>query len=144
MLHAKFLSFFFLKEEETCNNPPSEKKARYGEPSLIQTARASVIKFAGKVTRDLDHPSSTQLIVTEPSDPRVSSMATGRKLKREWATSYNVSAQPTEDCELYPLQVLQRNSDIEAQSEFVSIYIIFSIPIFKNKVNFLRRIAFDE
>jgi hypothetical protein len=133
---------FFLKEEETCNNPPSEKKARYGEPSLIQATRASVIKFAGKVTHDRDHASSTQLIVTEPSDPRVSSMATGRKLKREWATLYNVSAQPTEDCELDPLQVLQRSSDIEVQSEFVSIYIIFSIPIFKNKTKFSQAHSF--
>ena len=136
---------FFLKEEETCNNPPSEKKARYGEPSLIQATRASVIKFAGKITRDLDHPSSTQLIVTEPSNPSVSSTQAGRKLKREWTASHNASAQPTEDRELDPLHVLPRSSDVEAQSEFVSIYIIFfSIPIFKNKVNFLRCIAFDE
>ena len=97
---------FFLKEEETCNNPPSEKKARYGEPSLIQATRASVIKFARKVTHD--HASSTQLIATEPSDSCVGSMATGRKLKR--------------------------SSDIEDQLEFVSIYIFFfSIPIFKKK-----------
>ena len=109
---------FFLKEEETCNNPPSEKKARYGEPSLIQATRASVIKFARKVTHDRNHASSTQLIVTEPSDPRVGSMAN-------------------------PPQVLQRSSDIEVQSEFVSIYIIFfSISIFKNKTKFSQAHSF--
>jgi len=109
---------FFLKEEETCNNPPSEKKARYGEPSLIQPTRASVIKFARKVTRDLDHASSTQLIVTEPSDSRVGSMAN-------------------------PPQVLQRSSDIEVQSEFVSIYIIFFLSLFsKNKTKFSQAHSF--
>ena len=137
MLHAKFFCLF-LKEEETCNNPPSEKKARYGEPSLIQLTRASVIKFARKVTQD--HASSTQLIATEPSDSCVGSMATGRKLKREWATLYNVSAQPTE---LEPLQVLQRSSDIEVQSEFVSIYIIFFLSLFsKNKTKFSQAHSF--
>ena len=118
MLHAKFFCLFLKEEEETCNNPPSEKKAKYGEPSLIQPTRASVIKFARKVTHDQDHASSTQLIVTEPSDSRVGSMAN-------------------------PPQVLQRSSDIEVQSEFVSIYIFFfSIPIFKNKTKFSQAHSF--
>jgi hypothetical protein len=86
------------------------------------------------------------LLMTGSSDPPVSSMPTGRKMKREWTVSHNASAQPTEDCELNPPQVFPRSSDIEGQSEFVSIYIIsfLSITIFKNRVNFLRRIAFDE
>ena len=115
----------FLKEEDTCNNPPSEKKARYSEGILMQATRPSIIKFAGRTTHDLDQPMAANLLMAGSSDPSVSSMPTGRKMKREWTASYNVSAQPTEDCELDLLQVLPRSSDIEVQSEFVSIYIIF-------------------
>ena len=136
---------FFFKEVDTCNTPPSEKRARYSEGILMQATRPSIIKFAARTTHDLDQPMAANLLMTGSSDPSVSSMPAGRKLKRGWTASYNASVQPTEDCELDPLQVLPRSSDIEAQSEFVSIYIIFfSIPIFKNKVNFLRRIAFGE
>jgi hypothetical protein len=135
---------FFLKEEDTCNNPPFEKKPRWSEATLMQAARPSIIKYAGRITHDLDQPTTTQLIVPGPSYASVSSTQAGRKLKREWTASHNASAQPTQDRELDPLHVLPRSSDVEAQSEFVSIYIIFSFPIFKNKVNFLRRIAFDE
>jgi hypothetical protein len=63
-------------------------------------------------------------------------------LKREWAASHNASAQTTQDREVDPLHAMPGTSGVEAQSEFVSIYIynFFSFRIFKNKVNFLKRI----
>ena len=108
----------------------------------MQATRPSIIKYAGRITHDLDQPMAANLLMAGSSDPSVSCTQDGRKLKREWAASYNASAQPTEDCELDPLQVLPRSSDIEAQSEFVSIYIIFSIPIFKNKTKFSQAHSF--
>jgi hypothetical protein len=114
---------FFFKEVDTCNTPPSEKRARYSEGVLMQATRPSVIKFATRTTQD--QPMPANLLMTGTSDPRVSSISAGRNLKREWTALYNASAPPTEDCGLNPPQVLPRSSDIEVQSEFVSIYIIF-------------------
>ena len=116
---------FFFKEADTCNNPPSEKKARYSEGVLMQAARPSIIKYAGRITHDLDHPTSTQLIVTEPSNPSVSSTQAGRKLKREWAASHNASTSSDQDRRDTPLQAIPETSDV--QPELVNVYIFFLI-----------------
>jgi hypothetical protein len=121
--HAKFCLFF--KEENSCNYPPLEKKPRWNETTLMQAARPSIIKYAGRITHALDQPMAANLLMPGPSNATVSSTQPGRKLKREWAASHNASAQPTQDREVEPLHALPGSSGVEAQSEFVSIYIFF-------------------
>ena len=71
---------------------------------------------------------TTQLLM--PGASAQTSTQPGRKLKREWAASHNASAQSTQDREVDPLHALPGTSGVEAQSEFVSIYIIFFLSVF--------------
>ena len=123
--HAKFWLLF--KEEDSCNYPPSEKRLRWNEATLMQAARPSIIKYAGSIIHALDQPMTTQLLMPGASHASVSSAQTStqpwRKLKREWEASHNASAQSTQDREVDPLHALPGTSGVEAQSEFLSIYI---------------------
>ena len=85
---------------------------------------------------------AANLLMAGSSDPSVSSMPAGRKLKREWAASHNASASSDQDRGDTPLQAMPGTSDV--QPELVNVY-IFSL-FFQKKIrqNFLRRIAFDE
>ena len=106
----------------------------------MQATRPSIIKYAGRITHDLDQPMAANLLMAGSSDPSVSSTQAGRKLKREWAASYNASTSSDQDRRDTPLQAIPETSDV--QPELVNVYIFSLFFQKKNKTKFSQAHSF--
>ena len=72
------------------------------------------------ITSSLDQPGPSNASVNSAQ----TSMQPGKKFKREWMLSHNASVLSAQDREEVNLHALPGTSDVQVQSEFVSVYIL--------------------
>ena len=110
----------------------------------MQAARPSVIRYASSITSSLDQPGPFHASVSSIQ----TTMQPGRKFKREWMLSHNVTA-AAKDCEVTPYKALpgpsrpiQGENDVaptalnmQAANLNVSFQIVFLANDFFSQVN---------